>query len=73
MWAVTSAVPLVSEVAWLAVIAFVLFRAFDIAKPPPLPRLARYAGGWGIMLDDLGASIYTCTNTALEFRFDLIA
>jgi phosphatidylglycerophosphatase A len=60
MWAVTSAVPLISEVAWLAVIAFILFRAFDIAKPPPLERLGRYAGGWGIMLDDLGAAVYTC-------------
>jgi len=25
----------------------------DIAKPPPLQRLERVPGGWGVMLDDL--------------------
>ena len=39
--------------------AFVLFRTFDIIKPPPLRRLARLPGGWGIMADDLGAAAYT--------------
>lgn len=38
--------------------AFLLFRAFDITKPPPLKRLARWPGGWGIMADDLGAAVY---------------
>ncbi|MBI2094511.1 MAG: phosphatidylglycerophosphatase A [Candidatus Omnitrophica bacterium] len=39
-------------------IAFVLFRFFDILKPFPLKHLARLPGGWGIMADDLGASGY---------------
>lgn len=39
-------------------IAFLLFRVFDIAKPPPLKALARWPGGWGIMADDLGAAVY---------------
>ena len=39
--------------------AFLLFRFFDIVKPPPLKYLARWPGGWGIMADDLGAAIYT--------------
>jgi phosphatidylglycerophosphatase A len=39
--------------------AFALFRAFDTLKPPPLRHLARLPGGWGIMADDLGASVYT--------------
>lgn len=38
--------------------AFALFRWFDITKPPPLKRLARFPQGWGIMADDLGASVY---------------
>ena len=38
-----------------AAIAFALFRVFDIFKPPPLGRLQRVRGGWGVMLDDLGA------------------
>jgi phosphatidylglycerophosphatase A len=42
---------------WLA--AFVLFRFFDIVKPWPV-RLAerRFAGGLGIMLDDIVAALY---------------
>ena len=41
------------------VITFVLFRVFDIIKPPPLKKLEDLPGGWGVMLDDLGAAIYT--------------
>jgi len=38
--------------------AFLLFRVFDITKPPPLNALARWPKGWGIMADDLGAAVY---------------
>ena len=37
------------------VAAFVLFRVFDIAKPPPCRRLERLPGGLGIMADDVAA------------------
>jgi phosphatidylglycerophosphatase A len=40
------------------VVSFILFRGFDIFKPPPLRRLERFPGGWGIILDDLGAGLY---------------
>jgi phosphatidylglycerophosphatase A len=40
--------------------AFLLFRLFDITKPWPCRQLENMHGGWGIMLDDLGAGIYTC-------------
>jgi len=37
--------------------AFVLFRFFDIAKPPPIRWLeARFKGGFGVMVDDLLAA-----------------
>ena len=39
-------------------LAFVLFRAFDILKPFPLHRLQKLPGGWGVVLDDVGAGIY---------------
>jgi phosphatidylglycerophosphatase A len=39
--------------------AFFLFRAFDIVKPFPLRRLEHLPGGLGVMLDDIGAGIYT--------------
>jgi phosphatidylglycerophosphatase A len=41
------------------VITFVLFRIFDILKPFPVNKLEDLKGGWGIMLDDLGAAAYT--------------
>jgi phosphatidylglycerophosphatase A len=39
--------------------AFFLFRAFDIVKPFPLRRLEHLPGGLGVMLDDIGAGVYT--------------
>jgi phosphatidylglycerophosphatase A len=41
---------------WLA--AFVLFRFFDILKPPPVRSLEKLPGGTGIVMDDVGAGIY---------------
>ena len=41
-----------------AVVAFLLFRAFDILKPFPAARLEKLAGGWGVMLDDAVAGVY---------------
>ncbi|MCK5504864.1 MAG: phosphatidylglycerophosphatase A [Thermodesulfovibrionia bacterium] len=39
--------------------AFVLFRVFDIFKPPPIRKIERsISGGAGIMLDDVLAGIY---------------
>jgi phosphatidylglycerophosphatase A len=42
--------------SWLT--AFVLFRLFDIWKPPPVRQLERIPGGAGIVLDDAMAGIY---------------
>ncbi|MDA1201360.1 MAG: phosphatidylglycerophosphatase A [Planctomycetota bacterium] len=36
--------------------AFVLFRLFDILKPPPVRQLERLPRGLGIMADDIGAA-----------------
>jgi phosphatidylglycerophosphatase A len=41
------------------VIAFVLFRFFDIAKIFPARRLETLPGGAGIVLDDMLAGLYT--------------
>ncbi len=40
-------------------VGFVLFRAFDVIKPPPLRALERLPGGLGIVADDVGAAFYT--------------
>lgn len=39
-------------------LAFVLFRIFDIWKPFPLKRLQNFHGGRGVVADDLGAGVY---------------
>ena len=39
--------------------AFLLFRLFDIVKPPPIRQIDRHTpGGLGIMLDDVLAALY---------------
>ena len=38
--------------------SLILFRVFDIVKPPPLRRVEQLPEGTGIMLDDIGAGFY---------------
>ena len=50
--------------------AFVLFRAFDVLKPPPIRQAeSRMKGGFGVMFDDLLAAGYTLLVLALVRRF----
>jgi phosphatidylglycerophosphatase A len=47
--------------------AFVLFRFFDIVKPPPVSTVDRLVGGGlGVMLDDFVAAAYTLLLLALS-------
>ena len=56
------------EILWQGA-AFVLFRAFDIAKPPPIRHFERrYRGGFGVMFDDLIAAGLTLLVLALAKR-----
>ena len=49
--------------------AIVLFRFFDIAKPPPIRQLERrYGGGFGVMFDDIVAAAYTLLALAVMKR-----
>lgn len=59
MAAILLALPSVAASPVLLLTGFAAFRAFDIVKPPPLRRLATLPAGWGILADDLGASLYT--------------
>jgi len=38
--------------------AFLLFRLFDIWKPPPVRQLEALSGGFGIVADDVMAGLY---------------
>ena len=43
---------------WALGIGFVVFRFFDIVKPPPVRWLDEHLpGGWGVVLDDVAAGI----------------
>ena len=54
-WITLIAVP----VAWKSLlVGFILFRGFDIFKPPPIRRIETLPGGFGIVLDDVAAGIY---------------
>jgi len=53
------AVAVLTTPSWTGIgLAFLLFRVFDITKPPPIRKLEQATGGWGIVLDDLGAGVY---------------
>jgi phosphatidylglycerophosphatase A len=48
-----------SPVDWRhALIALILFRLFDITKPPPARQLEKLPAGWGIVFDDVAAGLY---------------
>lgn len=50
--------PLSAAAPWPMAAAFVLFRIFDMTKPPPIRQSEHWLpGGFGIMLDDVLAGI----------------
>ena len=63
------AVPL----AWKSFVAgFILFRVFDIVKPPPVRQLEALPEGTGIVLDDVAAGLYALGAMHLLLHFDLL-
>jgi len=63
------AVPL----AWKTFLAgLILFRAFDIIKPPPVRQLERLPEGTGIVLDDVAAGIFALLAMHLLLHFGLL-
>jgi phosphatidylglycerophosphatase A len=63
------AVPL----AWKTFLAgLILFRAFDIIKPPPVRQLEKLPEGTGIVLDDVAAGIFAFVVMHLLLHFGLL-
>ncbi len=63
------AVPL----AWKTFLAsLILFRVFDILKPPPVRWLEQLPEGIGIVFDDLGAGVCALVVMHLLLHFDLL-
>jgi len=55
---------------WKPLLAgFILFRAFDIVKPPPIRSLEKLPEGTGIVVDDLGAGVYGLIVLQLALHF----
>ena len=51
---------------------FILFRAFDIIKPPPVRQLEKLPEGIGIVLDDVAAGLYALIVMQLLARLGLL-
>jgi len=63
------AVPL----AWKSFLAgFILFRVFDIVKPPPVRQFEAIPEGAGIVLDDVAAGLYALVVMHLLLHFGLL-
>lgn len=61
-------------VAWKTLLAgFILFRGFDILKPPPVRQLERLPEGTGIVVDDVAAGIYALLVMQLLLHFGLLS
>jgi len=62
-----------APLAWKTFLAgFILFRVFDILKPPPVRQLERWPEGTGIVLDDVGAGIYAMAVMQLLLHWGLL-
>ena len=62
-----------APLTWKTFLAgFILFRAFDIVKPPPVRQLEKLPEGTGIVLDDVAAGLYALGIMQLLVRSGLI-
>ena len=52
-----------------AALSLLLFRAFDILKPPPIRQIERLPAGTGIMLDDVAAGLFALACAQLAHLF----
>jgi phosphatidylglycerophosphatase A len=60
-------------ISWKSLLlGFILFRGFDIVKPPPLRRLEQFPEGVGIVVDDVGAGLYALAVMRIVLHFGLL-
>lgn len=59
---------------WKTFVAgFILFRVFDIVKPPPVRQLEKLPEGTGVVLDDVAAGIFALAVMQLLLRSGLLS
>jgi len=62
-----------APLTWKSFLAgFILFRAFDIVKPPPVRQLERLPEGTGIVVDDVAAGLYGLAVMQFLVHFGLL-
>jgi len=62
-----------APLGWKTFLAgFILFRAFDIVKPPPVRQLEHLPEGMGIVIDDVAAGFYAFAVMQFLLRFGLL-
>lgn len=44
---------------WWIILGFLIWRFLDIVKPFPAKQLEKVKNGWGVLLDDIAAGIYS--------------
>ena len=60
-------------VSWKSVLlGFILFRGFDIVKPPPVRQLERLPEGTGIVIDDVAAGLYALAVMQIVLHFGFL-
>jgi phosphatidylglycerophosphatase A len=60
-------------VSWKSLLlGFILFRGFDIVKPPPVRQLEQLPEGAGIVIDDVGAGLYALAVMQIALHFGLL-
>jgi phosphatidylglycerophosphatase A len=65
---------LFAPVSWKTMLAgFILFRGFDIVKPPPVRQLEKFPEGTGIVLDDVAAGLYALVVMQLLLHFRILS
>jgi len=62
-----------APMAWKSLLlGFILFRGFDIVKPPPVRSLERLPEGTGIVIDDVAAGLYGLAVMQIVLHFGLL-
>ncbi len=65
---------LFAPISWKTLLlGFILFRAFDILKPPPVRQLEGLPEGTGIVVDDVAAGLYALLVMQLVLHFRLLS
>jgi phosphatidylglycerophosphatase A len=60
-------------VTWKSLlVGFILFRVFDMFKPPPVRQLERLPEGYGIVIDDVAAGLYALAIMHLLLHFGVL-